>query len=202
MKRRQVYESIFSARALFITGFLIMPALLFNPSTEYRFILFLFFWFLTWLCDKNSNFLFTVLFFVFIIAFNLFIPYGRIIFSIGSFRITSGALLAGIHRSVTLQALVMLSKVTIRQDLKIPGVLGEILSESLRMFSVIINKKIPNPLRSKKDIIVEIDKLMIELSREEHFQAPVIKQRTKPLGYVILIAVILISWLPYGIFYL
>ena len=207
--RLNVYNSFFGAKALFIAGVLILPAFLFNPSTEYRVYQFLFFWVLALLCGKKTNPVFTVLIFVFITAFNLIIPYGRVLFSIGAFRITQGALTAGIHRAVTLSALVMLSKLTIRHDLKIPGVFGEILGESLRLFSAIINKKYRI---TSKNLIAVIDSMMMELSKEQlsenkeqltenseqrtENKEQRIENRTRLIGYFILAAVVIISWLP------
>ncbi|MCL2764034.1 MAG: hypothetical protein FWD40_01985 [Treponema sp.] len=194
MNRRRAYENIFSAKSLFIAGLLIMPALLFNPGTEYRLVQFLFFWFLAWLCGKKTNPVITVLIIAFIVIFNLLIPYGRVLFSVGAFKITSGALTAGIHRAITLAALVMLSKVFVRQDLKLPGAFGELLGESLRMFSVIINKKYKI---SGKNLVAEIDSLLLELSGEEYLQEAVKEQKTKPAGYAILLAALILSWLPF-----
>ena len=193
-KRLEIYKNLFSANALFITGFLIIPALLFNPDTGYRFVQFFFFMFLVWVCGKKVNFIFTFLIITGIVLFNLIIPYGRVLFSFGAFKITSGALTAGIHRAVTLYALVMVSKVTIRQDIKIPGFFGELLCESLRIFSVLMNRK--NHITAK-NFINNIDRMMLELSAEEVDQTPVQLIRTKPAGYVILITVIIISWIPW-----
>ena len=194
MRRQEVYDSIFSARALFIAGLVIMPSLVFNPSTESRIIQFLFFCLLVWLSGRKVNPLFTILVVVFITAFNLIIPYGRVLFSVGVFKITSGALKAGIHRAITLEALVMLSKVTIRQDLKIPGAFGELLGESFRLFSLLMNRKYRI---TGKNLIAEIDNLMLELSEEDIPRPAVCEVRTKPAGYAILAAVIVISWLLY-----
>jgi len=195
MKRFEFYQNAFSARALFITGLLIIPALLFIPGTEYRVMQFLFFWFLAFLCGKKTNFIFTVLITLFIIVFNLIIPYGRVLFSIGAFKITSGALEAGIHRAVTLQALVMLSKVTIRQDLQLPGVFGKLLSESLQMFSVLMSRKYKV---TGKNLIADIDTIMLELSAEQiEINKEQSRINTKPAGYLILIFITLISWLPW-----
>ncbi|MCL2196371.1 MAG: hypothetical protein FWB77_02020 [Treponema sp.] len=195
MKRNEFYQSAFSAKALFITGLLIIPALLFNSGIEYRVMQFLFFWLLAFLCGKKTNFIFTVLITLFIIAFNLIIPYGRVLFTIGAFKITSGALEAGIHRAVTLQALIMLSKVTIRQDLQLPGVFGKLLGESLQMFSVIMSRKYKV---TGKNLIADIDSILLELSAE---QTEFIKEQsriyTKPAGYLILIFTVLIAWLPW-----
>jgi len=199
MSRLEVYENIFSAKALFVAGLLIMPALLFIPSTGYRCFQFVFFCILVLLSGKKINFLITFPIIMFIIVFNLIIPYGRVLFSLGAFKITSGALQAGVHRAFTLQSFVMLSKLTIRKDLKIPGAFGELLCESLHIFSAIMNKKYSIP---KKNVLVEIDNLMLELSAITP-PAPDEKIiKTKPAGFVILTLVVIFSWLPYYIFYL
>jgi len=197
MKRLDLYYNLFSARALFIAGILIMPALLFNPSTEFRVFQFLFFLVLAFLCGKRTNPVLTLLIIIFIVTFNLFVPYGYVLYSFGGFKITSGALTAGVHRAFTLSALVMLSKVTIREDLRIPGAFGEILGESLRIFSILMNRKIRI---TGKNVILEIDSLMLELSKETKSQETsleVLKTKTKPLGYVIVIIVFILSWLPW-----
>ncbi|MDR2942060.1 MAG: hypothetical protein LBV17_05675 [Treponema sp.] len=187
-------ENIFSARDLFICGLVVMPALLFNPSTEYRFLQFLFFWLLLLLSGKKTNPLVTVMTVIFIVAFNLIIPYGRVLFSAGPVKITSGALKSGIHRAVTFMGLIMLSKASIRRDLKIPGVFGELLGESLRLFSVMTGKKYRVRTR---DPIQLIDNLLIELSGEDFSDDAQEPQKTKPAGYVILAVVIILSWLPW-----
>ena len=198
MNRSKIYNSIFSARALFIAGLLIMPALLFNPSTEHRVLQFVFFWFLVWLSGKKTNILFTFLVITGIIAFNLIIPYGRVLFNIGSFKITSGALTAGIHRAVTLEALIMLSKISVRQDLKIPGAFGELLGESFRIFSVMTSGKYRI---TGKTFFADIDNLLLnlllELSGEGIPNSDIQITRTKPVGYVILAVVIVIPWFFY-----
>jgi len=192
----------FSAKALFFTGLLIMPALLFNPITELRIAQFLFFWFLAFLFGKKTNPVVTLLVLIFIIAFNLIIPYGRVLFSIGIFKITSGALTAGIHRAFTLSALVMLSKVMIKDDLHIPGAFGGILSESLKIFSLLTGKKYR---LTGKNFIADIDNMMIEISRDkiigtsEQGLGTGEKLKTKPIGFVILALIVIISWLPWVI---
>jgi len=199
MSRLEFYENVFSAKALFAAGLLIMPALLFIPSTGYRCYQFVFFCILVLLSGQKINFLITFPVIMFIIVFNLIIPYGRVLFSLGAFKITSGALQAGVHRAFTLQSFVMLSKLVIRRDLKMPGAFGELLCESLHIFSVIINKKYNIP---KKNVLVEIDNLMLELSGVT-LPAPDEKIiKTKPIGFVILSLAVILSWLPYYIFYL
>ncbi|MDR2743579.1 MAG: hypothetical protein LBB98_15730 [Treponema sp.] len=202
--RREVYEGLFSARALCIAGFLIMPALLFNPNTFFRILQFFFFWFLSWLSGKKNNPLITIVIILGIVFFNLLVPYGRVLFFAGVFRITSGALAAGIHRAVTLEGLIMLSRVSIRRDLSIPGGFGELIGESFRIFAVIMDSK---QRITRKNLIGDIDALMIELSGDapvstpeeapEHRSSePVPKKKTAAGGYIILITAVILSWLP------
>jgi heptaprenyl diphosphate synthase len=162
-RRREWFERLFPGKALFIAALIIMPALLFNPDTWTRVLQFFFFWFLAWLSGKKNNPLITILITLTVVFFNLLVPYGRVIYSLGPFRITIGALLAGIHRAVTLEALVMLSKAAIRPDLRLPGVFGEILGESFRIFGQIMERKIAV---KGGDIAAGIDRLMLELSGE------------------------------------
>ena len=195
--RRKVYEELFSAKALCITGLIIMPAMLFNSITILRVIQFLIFWFLAWLSGRKNNPLITITVILSIVAFNLVVPYGQVLYSIGAFRITSGALATGIHRAVTLAGLIMLSRVTIRRDLKIPGLFGELIGESFRLFSVIINQK---QRITRKNFISDIDNMMIELSddNKEAFQPEATPaSRTKLIGFVILAIVVTLSWLPW-----
>jgi hypothetical protein len=192
--QKSIYDNFFSARALFFSGLVIMPALLFNPSTEYRAFQFLFFWLLLLFTGKKTNPFITFITILFIIAFNLIIPYGQVLFAAGPLKITSGALKSGLHRAVTFMGLIMLSKASIRQDLRIPGAFGELLGESLRLFSVMMSKKYR--LKIKNPIKV-IDTLLIELSEEDFSANTEEPQNTKPAGYIILAVVICVSWLPW-----
>ena len=192
--RQNIYEGLFGSQALCITGLIIMPALLFNPSVYLRTTLFLFFWFLSWLSGKKNNPFFTILVILGIIAFNLIIPYGQVLFSIGAFKITAGALETGILRAVTLEGLIMLSRLTIRQDLKLPGLFGELIGESFRIFSIILNQK---QRITRKNLISDIDKLMLELSADTGVTPqPDAASSTKPIGFLLLVVLICLSWLP------
>jgi heptaprenyl diphosphate synthase len=198
MRRREIYEGLFSARALCIAGFLIMPSLLFNPATIFRVVQFFFFWFLAWLSGKKNNPFITLLVIFGIVAFNLIIPYGRVLYSIGIFKITAGALMAGIHRAVTLEGLIMLSRVTIRRDLRIPGAFGELVGECFRIFAQIMDSK---QRITRKNLISGIDRLMLGLGGEGAAlntgqTAPAPASKTSPLGMALLVLTVLLSWLP------
>lgn len=199
LRRRRIYETLFSARSLCAAGLFMMPALLFNPHTPFRVAQFLFFWFMAWLSGKKNNPLITALIVLSITAFNLAVPYGQVLCAIGAFNITSGALTMGIQRAVTLEGLIMLSRFSIRQDLRIPGGFGALIGESFRMLALIVDRK---HRISRKKLIAGIDRLMIELSGDEAAPTetsphPATAARTRPAGFIILAAAVILSWLPW-----
>ena len=202
LKRQKICDGLFSANALFVTGLILIPAFLFVPMTFFRISLFLFFWFLAWLSGRKNKPLLTILVIFFIVAFNLVFPIGQVLHTIGAFRITSGALAIGIHRAITLAGLIMLSRITIRRDLKIPGLFGELIGESLRLYSIIMNQR---HRITRKNLISDIDLMMVELSKEgEEVQqdGTTFASRTKPLGFIIIAVVTILSWIPLGSFFL
>jgi heptaprenyl diphosphate synthase len=177
-----------------------MPALVFNPDTVCRVILFFLFWFLAWLTGKKNNPVLTLLVILGITAFNLLVPYGQVLASWGIFNITKGALMTGLRRAVTLEGLVMLSRAAIRRDLRLPGRFGALTGEAFRFLALIQERK---RTITRKNAMSDIDRLMIELS-EEPFPpststAPANsrKNRITTPGAIILILVVVTAWLPW-----
>lgn len=191
-KRRAIYDQLFGAAALCIAGLIIMPAMLFNPSPLFRAAQFLGFWFLCWLAGKKNNPLITLLIIAGIVGFNLIIPYGKIIFGIGNFNITYGALMTGIQRAATLEGLIMLSRLTVRRDLRLPGRFGELIGESFRLFAQITDSK---PHITVKNLMADIDQLMLDLGNNNDCgQEKTASAKTKPAGFAILAAVVIFAW--------
>jgi heptaprenyl diphosphate synthase len=187
------YDRLFSSRALCVAGLCTMPALLFNPDTVCRIAQFILFWFLCWLAGKKNNPLLTLFVLIGVTAFNLLVPYGRVLASWGIFRITEGALMTGLRRAVTLEGLIMLSRIAIRRDLRFPGSFGALIGESFQLLALIRDRK---QTITRKNWMTDIDRLMIELS-EELVPDPdptAVTNRTTRAGAVILILVFVIAW--------
>ena len=178
---------------------------------------FLFLWFLGWFCGIKNNPIVTIVIFVSIVFFNLIIPYGRIIYTAGIFKITEGALVTGIKRAVTLEGLIMLSRLSIRQDLKISGFIGSIITDTFYLFAYLTSNKknLSKPADSLwkdnfnliKKLTCRIDNLFLELSEiindnnVAFVKEPVKKNKTKPAGFIILFitAGLMYSLLLWGI---
>ena len=201
-KRRDRYGRIFSARDLCAAGLLMMGALVFNPNPYARFLQFLFFSLLAWFAGKKNNALITVVVILSIVAFNLLTPYGQTLFSIGAFRVTQGAFMSGLQRAATLEGLIMLSRFSIRRDLRLPGAFGELLGESFRILAVIQERR--NAV-SRKNFAAGIDTLMLELSQMEEPPAGAfpgeLRRGSTAAGRIILAAAVILAWLPLTIMF-
>jgi heptaprenyl diphosphate synthase len=199
MTREERCNQLINSRDLCIAGLLMIPALVLNPNTFGRIIQFLLFWLFSWLSGKKQRPLLTIVVLISVTAFNLLVPYGMLLFSVGSFRVTEGALLAGLHRAATLEALIMLSGAVIRRDLRLPGALGALIGESFKLFSLLSERR---QLFDKKDILGSLDRLMLELDGEEapepspaEITQAIIS--TQPAGFIILAAALILAWAPW-----
>jgi heptaprenyl diphosphate synthase len=102
---------------------------------------------------------------------------------------------------MTLEGLFMLSRLTVRQDLRLPGGFGELIGESFRILAVLTERK--NTIRPG-NLIAGIDSLMLELSAPDAVgnarEAAVPGKAVKPgwfPGFLILAAMVAVAWLPW-----
>ncbi|MCL2008765.1 MAG: hypothetical protein FWG77_11850 [Treponema sp.] len=204
IRREKIYNDLFTAPELFASGIIAMPAMLFNPALHLRVTQFLFFYFLCWLAGKKYKPLITIIIIFLIVAFNLIVPHGEVLFSIGRLNVTHGALMTGIQRAITLQALIMLSRLSIRKDLKFPGRFGELLGESFKVLAQFteLGKRI-----RVKSLMADIDELMVELGNKNlpvTEEVLIIKHTSnnKIMSLIIIITFLLLTWLLFFLNYL
>jgi len=190
----------FGSLDLAIAGLCMIPALLFNQDTYTRIVQFLFFFLIALLSGKKINPLVTLLIILAIVFFNLLVPYGELLYSIGQLKITSGALLSGLRRAVTLEGLFMLSLSCTRSDLSFPGAFGKLAGESLRVFSSLTESK---NLFTRKNWIESLDRLLSGYSQDvsgeiktEEIKTVNEKKHLLP-GRIILALVVILAWVPF-----
>jgi heptaprenyl diphosphate synthase len=174
---------MFRSRDLFGTGLFMTGAFLANPSTLFRSIQCLFFCAYALLMGKKINLFITLSVMTGIMIFNLLVPYGKVLAEVWGFPITQGALLGGLHRAVTMEGLIMLSKASIRRDLRFPGSFGALLGESLLIFQRILDRK---GRITRKSLIESVDALMLELSAEQECPAEIAPAPRTARGILIL----------------
>jgi heptaprenyl diphosphate synthase len=162
-RRIDLSYRFFTSKDLFISGLLCILALFLSPNLYFRAFLFVYFYFFTWIQGKRNSLVITLFITVSIVFFNLLVPYGKVLFRLWTFPVTQGALLTGLEKAITLEALIMLSRASIRSDLQLPGTFGSLIAESFRIFEELIaNKK----QFDWKKPIESIDTILLKLSEK------------------------------------
>jgi len=189
-ERRSSWDS-FNAEGLFVTGLLMALIFLFNRSLEVRAAQFLFFCLLALVSGKKINLLATALFMISIIFFHLLAPFGKVLAVLGPLRITQGGLNAGIDKALVISGLVILSRICVKSDLKLPGTIGSLLAESLRMLDLIRERR---GMIKRNHLISSLDNILLEMeSINIEDNTPDEKKRINVKSILLLCAMIVIT---------
>lgn len=109
-----------------------METIFIRPLVQW--ILAIIFFFLAKSKRKKVRILPSVFISLSIIFFALLAPSGRILLTLGSFRITVNALAAGLNRASILVGLVFLSQTFVSLNIKFPGTIGRFVNEMFVYF--------------------------------------------------------------------
>lgn len=151
------------SRFLFICGIITIPAFIFQTDIVLKIIMTVFFIILASARGKKFKLLPNLIMAAGITAANLLTPYGRVLAEIGSFRITSGALEAGLGKAALIIGLIYISRSSIRKGLSFPGRLGSLISLVFYYF-----EKITEGERiGRKNIMAQLDKKLFTLSEAD-----------------------------------
>ena len=93
---------------LFLTSAVILPAYLFQDELTLRFAQVLLFAGLSTVAGKKIKWMYFVIMVSSITFFNLLSPVGKVLFSLGPFEVTQGALRNGVMKGVTIVGLVFI----------------------------------------------------------------------------------------------
>ncbi|MBI9101088.1 MAG: hypothetical protein JEY99_01640 [Spirochaetales bacterium] len=95
---------------------------------------------------------------------NVLSPNGKILFSLGNFTVTSGALERGFFKGLLLAGLIVISRSFISSRLILPGRWGRLLGETFWYFELLTeNRGIFNP----RNPIRSVDKMLLMLSSKD-----------------------------------
>lgn len=96
--------------------------------------------------------------------FSLIIPEGKVLCTLGSWRITQDALFDGLYRSAVLNGMVFISQCALSKQPTLPGKAGTFLSQTLAYFSALTAQK----FRVKKqNLVTTIDEILLQLWNED-----------------------------------
>jgi len=191
--QKQRRNSLFNADELLAAGLLMALIFLLSRSLPGRVIQFFFFCLLAGLSGKKINPFATLIFMAGIVFFNLLAPYGKVLAVFGPLRVTQGSLLAGLEKALILEGLLMLSRACVKSDLRLPGTIGSLLGESLRILELMREKK---GMIRRGHIIAGIDRLMLEMEAanvNETEPIPRRKPQRNVKGILILCVIVLLT---------
>lgn len=159
-ERRERWESTFDPTRLALTGVALSAALLFQPSLAGRAVMLAGAALAAWFSGRRLSPATTAIVMAGIVGANLLIPVGRKLASIGPLTVTEIALMDGLRKAVTFEALMFISKACLGSGLRLPGRFGAFFAESLRGYDRILERKtsikLAGFMKSIDDILVSV----------------------------------------------
>ncbi|MDR2313279.1 MAG: Gx transporter family protein [Spirochaetaceae bacterium] len=160
----------------FFGGLGAMVLFLLVPSLALKAALFALFWLLAAAAGKKTRPVLTIAVIGGVVFCNLFPPYGKVLVQAGPLSVTLGSLTGGLRKAVTLEGLVMLSRVFVSPGFTLPGSFGRLLGKSFRILEKlnarkgkITGRRGPQNGRGtvKKNRLMEaLDELLLELTEK------------------------------------
>lgn len=202
-RRPDLIGKYVGAGSRFTAGMLMLPPYLLIEGLLYKTLLAAFFACLALLAGKRLRWGYFLVLIASVTFFHLLSPWGRVLFEIGPFPITIGALEGGLTRGITLVGMVFLSVAAVRPELELPGRLGGLLGRTFYYFDSILEGK---KRLSRRNFFNSLDALLLERfnpERENLQETTVIDGTELPSGpppgpaqgWLTAVLVALIPWL-------
>jgi hypothetical protein len=160
----QITNTFFSTKCrpefLFIVSLFALAFFVFIKNTTILWIITGFFFILTLARRGSVHILPSLLLTLCLVFFAILTPTGKVLYSVGSFRITLDALNNGLHRSAVLVGMVFISQFAISKNLQLPGSAGKFLTEVFGWFDKLTASRI-SFVPGK--IIASIDAVLVQL---------------------------------------
>lgn len=159
-RRRERWESAFDPTRLALVGVALSLILLFQPSLYGRLAMLAGALIAAWCSGRRLSPLTTLMVMAGIVGANLLVPVGRKLATLGPLVITETALMDGLDKAVTFEALMFISKACLGSGLRLPGRFGAFFAESLRGYDRILEHKssikLAGFIKSVDDILVSV----------------------------------------------
>jgi len=92
-----------------------------------------------------------------IILFNLFVPFGKVLWSPFYLPVTEGALLSGIKKALTVEGMIFISRWMLKPGFSLPGKAGLLVSQA---FDILGHLSLGRKKLDRKNVIASIDSIM------------------------------------------
>ena len=177
--RRRRYEALIEPWVVAVLGVMVAVVFLLQQGLFVKTLFLLLFILWTWGAGKRFSLISTLIVMVGIVATNLLIPSGRVLFRLGPIVITEMALSEGLSKALTFEGLMYLSKAAIMPGLHFPGKFGAIIAEAFQYYDHIIE------YRGKvhaKTAVRDIDMLLQKIWLDARFTGPSAEQAAHAAG--------------------
>lgn len=140
-ERRERWEASFSPNKLALAGAILSLSLLLQPSLAGRLLILVVAATAALASGRRLSPIITMTVMAGIIGANLLIPMGRKIAEFGPLIITEIALLEGVKKAITFEALIFISKACLGPGLRFPGPMGSLFTEAFRLYDRILEQR-------------------------------------------------------------
>lgn len=200
-KTISLWNRLISPSLLFITVMLCFPAYLFQDNIWVLWGEMVFFLLLA-LTKRGKIRVLTGFFIILgVTFFSLFSPYGKVLFYVGHFSVTEGALETGLHRGISLTGMVFLSQLAVSPKLRLPGKIGTFMATMFWYLEALGKESLA---LKKGHILTAIDYRLYEVYWEEKEEVPSsVVTETQPIFSFsgIIFSLLLLSVLYFLLFY-
>lgn len=178
-ERKRHFASLFSPWATALAGAVVAIVFLFEQNLAVKIGFFLFFIVAVYVAGKKFSPVTALIVSAGIVFTNLLVPSGKVILRLGPLAVTQFALTEGIMKALTFEGLMLLSKATIMQGLKLPGKLGGIVGSAFRYYDRIIEYK--GKVRAST-LSADADAMMMKVWEEESLATGGAARSENPAG--------------------
>ena len=181
-----------SSLPLFLAGMAILPTIVLQSSILLLLLQMLILALGAWRAGKHIRPLYYLLLISSVTLFHLLSPFGEVLYTIGRFTITDGALILGLRKGLVVSALVFCSLATVRKELQLPGQFGRLLSQLFSNLELLMAHK--NNLQ-RKNLLQSIDTLLLNLLQQPPHQRPSSSRERRWQGWHMACLLALFHWL-------
>ncbi|MFH2114463.1 MAG: hypothetical protein ABIJ86_08150 [Spirochaetota bacterium] len=140
-ERRTRWEASFSPNRLALAGAALSLSLLLQPNLFGRLLILVSAAMAALVSGRKLSPIMTIIVMAGIIGANLLVPMGRKLAGFGPLLITEIALLEGVEKAVTFEALIFISKACLGPGLRFPGRIGTLFVEAFRIYDRILEQR-------------------------------------------------------------
>jgi heptaprenyl diphosphate synthase len=139
------------------------------------------------LAGKRVSFGYLAFLVISVVVFNLFLPVGRVWFSLGPIPVTEGAFFLGLGKGMTFAGLVYFSLASVSRRLHLPGRFGELWGRTFSWYEQLMDQRAALKPRA---LLLSVDRLLERLyptrtAPIEEAAKTVVHPRTTAMGWLL-----------------